>query len=402
MSDGYNLAQTGNLSPEDFAQQQALNRQQKMAAMLMQQSGQPQGQMISGRYVAPSWAQQLVPLANIMASKYIGEKADTQAAQLAQQIRENQATANQRVLDKFLGTPAVPAVEGGIQGPSGQMTKETTADMFNADMSLNPEYKKVAPVAGKAATGPDLAAALREIDSPTNYYGAGKDLKATIISRLSPEDTADYRNYLKVKAEYDAKGIPLGFDQYQTMDANRKRPVTNLSVNMPSESERKAGTMVTILDSNLSQMQKALGVDPTAVKPNVPASVVEAITGPNLLSRSIKPAQRQIIEDSQLDVLDAALTLRTGAAYTREQLLGMRDTYFPKLGDKPQTVQAKQQRLESLLQGAYISAGRATPPRTSTPYVAPVAPAQPNVNQQLNIPAVTAAPKFLGFEDANR
>jgi len=152
------------------------------------------------------------------------------------------------------------------------------------------------------------------------------------------------------------------------------------------------------LDKNILQMQKALNIDPTAVKPNVPASVVEAVAGPNLLSRSITPAQRQIIEDSQLDVLDAALTLRTGAAYTKEQLSGMRDTYFPKLGDSNAAVNAKKQRLESLLSGAYIASGRATPQRVSEPYTPaapPAQPAQPSVNQQLNIPK---APKFLGFE----
>jgi hypothetical protein len=113
----------------------------------------------------------------------------------------------------------------------------------------------------------------------------------------------------------------------------------------------------------------------------------------------MKPAQRQIVEDSQLDVLDAALTLRTGAAYTREQLNAMRDTYFPVLGDKPQAVTAKKQRLETLLDGAYIAAGRATPTRVSAP--PPTPPPKPNLNQDFGVPAI-AAPKFLGFENANR
>jgi len=125
--------------------------------------------------------------------------------------------------------------------------------------------------------------------------------------------------------------------------------------------------MSNILDRNILQMQTALGIDPTAVKPNVPASIASALTGPNLLSRSMTPAQRQIVEDSQLDVLDAALTLRTGAAYTPVQLNAMRDTYFPVLGDKPAAIKAKQQRLETLLEGAYIAAGRAMPERVSAP-----------------------------------
>lgn len=225
-ADTYNLAQTGNLSPEDFAQQQQLNRQQQMAQMLMQQSAQPQGQMISGRYVAPSWAQSLVPLANIAASKYIGEKADTEAAKLAQQIRQNKSAANQEVLDKYLGTTAVPAVEGGIVGPDGQMTKQTTADMYNADMSLNPQYKQVAPVAGKAATAPDLAGALRAIDSPTNYYGAGKDLKAAIIKEMRPEKPAEQLGYELAKSQ----GFPGTFLDYKLGIANAGAARTSLNV----------------------------------------------------------------------------------------------------------------------------------------------------------------------------
>jgi hypothetical protein len=61
--------------------------------------------------------------------------------------------------------------------------------------------------------------------------------------------------------------------------------------------------------------------------------------------------------------------------------------------------QAQQQRLETLLEGAYINAGRATPPRVSrkiasqntSPIIAP------QVNPSANTPAANA-PKFLGFE----
>ena len=198
----YNLAQAGNLSPEDFAQQQQLNRQQQMAQMLMQQSQQPQGQMISGRYVAPSWTQQLAPLANIAASKYIGEKADTEAARLAQQIRQGRNAAEESIINKVTGTPA-------------QATEVAGPYAGNVPM----------PTAVQPAVAPDLAGALREIG--TNQYGAGKDLKPAILKQMMPEDTSDYKNYLKVKAE----GFPGTFNEYQNVEANRKRPVTNVSVN---------------------------------------------------------------------------------------------------------------------------------------------------------------------------
>jgi len=79
--------QYGNLSPEDYAQQQQINRQQKMAEMLMSQNQQPQGQMVSGRYVAPSFFQNLQPIANMLTGAYLAKQGDTKAQQLAENLR---------------------------------------------------------------------------------------------------------------------------------------------------------------------------------------------------------------------------------------------------------------------------------------------------------------------------
>jgi len=79
----------GNLPPEILGQQQQLNRQQQMAQMLMQQGQQtPQGQMISGRYVAPSFTQNLASLANAYVGSRLAEKGDKQALELAAQLRQ--------------------------------------------------------------------------------------------------------------------------------------------------------------------------------------------------------------------------------------------------------------------------------------------------------------------------
>jgi len=105
-----NPMQAGTMSPEDYAQQQQLNRQQQMAQMLLQQTAQPQGQMISGRYVAPSWAQALNPMANVLASKYIGEKADTEQTKLAQRLRTQEIADINKYNQILKGTDAIAAV----------------------------------------------------------------------------------------------------------------------------------------------------------------------------------------------------------------------------------------------------------------------------------------------------
>jgi len=87
MAENNPYANIGTLSPEMFQQQQDLNRQQRMAEMLMQNNAQPQGQMIGNRFVAPSWAAQLAPAVNMIAGAYLGKKADEKALEYAKQLR---------------------------------------------------------------------------------------------------------------------------------------------------------------------------------------------------------------------------------------------------------------------------------------------------------------------------
>jgi len=83
---------TGGLPPEILGEQQALNRQQQMAQMLMQQGQQmPQGQMVSGRYVAPSFFQNIAPLAQMYAGQKLAEKGDKKALDLASALRTRYA-----------------------------------------------------------------------------------------------------------------------------------------------------------------------------------------------------------------------------------------------------------------------------------------------------------------------
>ena len=147
MADMINLA--GNMPPEMMAEQQQLNRQQRMAELLTQQGmqGLPSGSMVSGHFVPTSPFQHLAQIANVAAGQYIGKKGEEESLKLAQRLRNQYATELSQYQQLRQGTPAQ---EGGIQGPNG-MTTQTTPDMYNADMSLNPQYKQVSPIAAQPA-----------------------------------------------------------------------------------------------------------------------------------------------------------------------------------------------------------------------------------------------------------
>lgn len=146
---------------------------------------------------------------------------------------------------------------------------------------------------------------------------------------------------------------------YDMRIAEKKAGAT--TINMPTESERTAGFLTSRLQGSLSQLRAVTGQSPEAASPNVAAEAVKLITGSDYLKNLTNPETRQQVEAAQLELLDAALTLGTGAAYTKEQLLNYQKSYFPQLGDKPGAIKDKTDRLNKLLQSAQIKAGRSAP-----------------------------------------
>ena len=83
------FANLGTLSPEDYAEQQALSKKQRLAQMLFTGSqNQPQGQMVSGHYVAPSFLQQLNPVMQALAGNYLEKTGNEEAMDYATRLRQ--------------------------------------------------------------------------------------------------------------------------------------------------------------------------------------------------------------------------------------------------------------------------------------------------------------------------
>ena len=141
----------GNLPPEILQQQQALNRQQQMAQLLMQQGQQmPSGQMVSGRYVAPSFFQYAAPLAQLYAGKSLAAEGDKAQADLAKALRQQYATEMKTYLDiarpkQEVFEQAGPTPSGGNIAPQTYMTKGDleAANLFGST-AYNPVLQQMA------------------------------------------------------------------------------------------------------------------------------------------------------------------------------------------------------------------------------------------------------------------
>lgn len=170
-------------------------------------------------------------------------------------------------------------------------------------------------------------------------------------------------NYGSPVAGVDAEGKPVFFQPTKTGGAPSivpgVRPAPKEGTGQPTEDERKAAGYAIRMEGALKKLEEVGTTNPEALKPGVGTSLINM--APEGVANYMRSEARQRVETAQVDALDAALTLATGAAYTKEQLKGLSRSYFTQPGDDPATIKDKEQRLAEVIETARIRAGRAAP-----------------------------------------
>jgi hypothetical protein len=238
----------GTLPPELFAEQQQLNRQQQMAQMLMQQgTQQPQGQMVSGRYVAPSFFQNLLPLAQMYAGSRLAEKGDERALAIAAKLRERQGQDVKSYMQAL--TPTTTTTE--MAGPYGVSGAGQNIPMPTATQTQGPDYAKAFQVAYNSYD-PALRAQAMEM-LKTQKLGPDETLNRLDFTtgQLTPIGQGGGSLAPDVKAASQLLGINKPRNQWTDQElaaVNQKamelKRATGTTVNIPNFAEKTfAGSM---------------------------------------------------------------------------------------------------------------------------------------------------------------
>ena len=338
----FNVAQAGTMSPEDYAQQQALNRQQRFAEMLMQNNQQPQGQMISGRYVAPSPWQSLQAPVNMLLGAYLGKQSDTDAAKLAEKIRQAKGAKEETITNLITGTP------------------EKTTELAGPYAGNVPMPTAVAP-----ATKPDLSAALREM-STNNPYGAGSEYKAALVGNMIPKTPESVTEYNIAKAD-GFKGTFNDFKNQLTPYQKAELGLSGARLNL--EQQKAAFEMQNGKPLNESQGKAAVfhsqmvgannelnNVYASGFNPNKPQAQITTNMAGGMLN-FLTPASSQQAKQAQNQWTEAYLRFKTGAGTNAHEIEANRKTYFPDVGDSPAVIQQKARMREQAQNDIAIAAG---------------------------------------------
>jgi len=124
-----------------------------------------------------------------------------------------------------------------------------------------------------------------------------------------------------------------------------------------TESQQKTLTLLTRIAGGAKDIQDTLAIEPEAQKAGIFETLSRDVLGEGVITRSIAGPERRIVTDAQSNMLDALLTMGTGAAYNEEQKIANRISYFPQYGDSPREIAIKNQRLQQAIEAARIAAG---------------------------------------------
>jgi hypothetical protein len=212
------------------AQILGLERQRKLAEMLQQRGMQtPQGQMVSGRYVAPSFTQYLANAFDTYTGAQGQRDVDLKQAELAKGLRAAGATETQDILSTMRGRQPIPeivpqgqtllddqgmATMGAQRGVAG-ITPDLESAYAKSVGASTPQGQSLAPLLAKQLMREPKFEKIEQYDPKT-----GNTITGMIdVNSLKPETT--YRPIgvskpalsAKDMAELADKGISVGGGQ---------------------------------------------------------------------------------------------------------------------------------------------------------------------------------------------
>jgi hypothetical protein len=296
-----------------------LNRQRALANMLLQQNLQaPQGQMVSGRYVAPNPLQYLGNMAQIVSANQMSSSADKEQTALAAQLRGKQQEVMQAwseaktPQEKFaIGTSQY--APKALQSATYEMLKpqklgegETISQMNFGTGAYEPMAQggqKVAPEVRQAMQFLGINKPLeqlspQELNAIENKAIQFKRAGATSVSVNTGQHGFD--NALKLRSDFRAEPIYKGFEETKAAKLQIDQAAKMAS---PAGDLAAATKIMKILDpgSVVRESELGMAMAATGVEDRVRNYANMVITG-----QKLTPGQRKDFVDLSDKLYNAA------------------------------------------------------------------------------------------------
>jgi hypothetical protein len=216
------------------AELQGIQRQQKLAEMLMNQP-QPQEQMVSGRVAPINPLQAFLPALNTYQGMNLQKNAESDTKKLADLVRGERQNELKGIINEAFGSPDYkPASNSDSIDLDGNVIPSVTPQVGTAPNIRNAYSKALLsqfPEANALASGfygqltkqPERVKLAQgetygEIDKQGNF-------KPLITTPKDEKLPVSYQEYQLAQRE----GFKGSYNDYQDLEANRRRPITNIN-----------------------------------------------------------------------------------------------------------------------------------------------------------------------------
>jgi hypothetical protein len=385
----------GNLSPEQQIEQQQIARQQRMAELLMQQGQQtPQGQMVSGRYVAPSFFQYAAPLLQGYVGRKELEKVEQRQLDMAKKLRADEISAMTDYMQQKQGRPAQPAPTGYELIDAGTPAIPANPQAALANLYTNPRATQAQRQFAfqKMNEGPMKVGVEDVLLDPTTlkpiYQGAGKPRAPLQIDTGTAIELRDPANPTIVLERIPKSQMPTAGQVVERDDGTflidtrtgqarpvmgvggqplmgGGKPLTETQSNAVAFGARalEANRIATDLEkkgvTNIGKTRTIIGaalsgapfvgdkLEQTAISAFNP--LPEFLGGPSGEQQQTAQARRNFIS--------AVLRKESGAAISIKEFADEEKKYFPEIGDLPEQIKQKQDARRLAIEALKAQAG---------------------------------------------
>jgi len=301
------------------AELQGIQRQQKLAEMLMNQP-QPQEQMVSGRVAPINPLQAFLPALNTYQGMNLQKNAEADTKKLADLVRGETTAKNEAIINAMLGKDYQPAIAPEIQRD----------DMGN----MMPNVQEQSGI--KADPRQALALALK---SGTQF---GESLAPTLLSQLTkPDETVKVgANETVLKVGKDGKPIVVYKNEIpkepklHTVGGNLVDEKGNVLFKAPKEYAPHAPQIIDTPNGMMQFNPNTLSLTPLTAngkpimgtKSNLPEGALKTITGVQNVSSALNDFEKNLKNFSSADMLNPSKRSLMSTDY-QNTLLQLKEAY---------------------------------------------------------------------------
>lgn len=334
-----------------------LQRQRQLANLLTGQAfNQPQGQMISGHYVAPSALQQALPMINAAIGGFTNANLDTKEQQLAKMLQERKNAASENILKAALGEE-LPAQAGPMPNGGNIPIQRTAGDMAKALRLASQDTTG----AGKAFLPSLIEQTMpKQIPEQIKYKLAQEGgYKGTFNDFINQMSEADKARIAIDKQRLGLEGARLGLE--------REKLAQEMMGGKLTESQGNAtafGLRAKEANAIIDKLEKGGTTDTGLTRATIAGAVGGtpfigehlSSTANTLLNWTASKEQQQTKQARQ-NFITAVLRKESGATIKPEEFRVEEEKYFPKINDSKEVIEQKRQARELAIKALEMQAG---------------------------------------------